>query len=198
MRIVAGKYRSRVLKSARGLSLRPTSDKLRETLFNILGPQVAGSVFVDAYAGTGAVGMEALSRGAREVVFIEKHPAAVDLIRRNLRTLGIDVGVAHLDVHVEILAMDAVRGLEHLGRRWFAARGRADFVFLDPPYVEAEEYARALDFLDRSSLLAPGGRVIVEHHGKQPLPMDLAQLECVREVEQGETLLSFYRLSLAA
>src|SRR5437899_12473367 len=79
MRVVAGKYRSRVLKSMRGLALRPASDRLRETLFNILGAAVEGSVFVDVYAGTGAVGIEALSRGAREVIFIDNHPAAVAL-----------------------------------------------------------------------------------------------------------------------
>src|SRR5207302_8383435 len=89
MRVVAGKYRSRALKSMRGLALRPSSDRLRETLFNILGAAVEGSVFVDVYAGTGAVGIEALSRGAREVIFIENHPAAAALIRSNLRALDI-------------------------------------------------------------------------------------------------------------
>src|SRR5216684_8548687 len=107
MRVVAGKYRSRALKSMRGLALRPSSDRLRETLFNILGAAVEGSVFVDVYAGTGAVGIEALSRGAREVLFIENHAAAASLIRKNLQALGIATGA-------EILATDAVRGMEWL------------------------------------------------------------------------------------
>jgi 16S rRNA (guanine(966)-N(2))-methyltransferase RsmD len=180
MRIVAGKYRSRTLRSLRGLALRPTSDRLRETLFAILGPTVEGSVFVDVYAGTGAVGIEALSRGAREVIFIEKNAAAVRLIRRNLESLEAHAGV-------EILAVDAVRGLEVLVER----RLRAQFFFLDPPYANNEEYERALDFLDASPLLTPNGRVIVEHAKQQPLPVRLAQLERTRVVEQGDAALSF-------
>ena len=90
MRIIAGKYRSRVLRSLKGQALRPTSDRLRETLFNILGPTVVGATFVDLYAGTGAVGIEALSRGARAAIFVELHaPAAIFLIRRNLDSLEI-------------------------------------------------------------------------------------------------------------
>src|SRR6266849_5657508 len=132
MRVVGGKYRSRALKSLRGLALRPTSDRLRETLFNILGPTIEGAVFVDVYAGTGAVGIEALSRGAREVIFIEKHAAAASLIRKNLQALGIATGA-------DILATDAIRGME-----WLAARRmRAHLVFLDPPYAQANEYERA-------------------------------------------------------
>src|SRR6266478_7418843 len=89
MRIIAGKFRSRQLKSLKGLALRPTSDMLRETLFNILGPRVDGSRFLDLFAGTGAVGIEAISRGAISSVFVENHPAAVRLIRENLALLEI-------------------------------------------------------------------------------------------------------------
>jgi 16S rRNA (guanine966-N2)-methyltransferase len=91
MRVISGTYRSRILKSLKGLALRPTSDRLRETLFNVLGPAVVGARFVDVFAGTGAVGIEALSRGAAEVVFIENHPPAVALIRKNLESLGATV-----------------------------------------------------------------------------------------------------------
>ncbi len=187
MRVVGGKYRSRALKSLRGLALRPTSDRLRETLFNILGPAIEGAVFLDVYAGTGAVGIEALSRGARQVVFIEKHATAVALIRKNLQALGIVTGA-------ELLATDAVRGME-----WLAARrAHAHLVFLDPPYAQADEYERALDYLDHSPLLTPGGRVIVEHAKRRTLPERFAQLERMRMVEQGDAALSFYRLALAA
>ena len=187
MRVVGGTYRSRVLKSLRGRALRPTSDRLRETLFDILGPTVESSVFVDVYAGTGAVGIEALSRGARQAIFIENHAAAVKLIRSNLNSLGIAP-------KADILAMDALRGLELLSSR----RVHAQFVFLDPPYAEQEEYERALDFLDRSPMLTPGGRVIVEHAKRRALPDYLESLERVRVVEQGDAALSFYRLALAA
>ncbi len=195
MRIVAGQYRSRRLGSLRGLALRPTSDRLRETLFNILGPAVEGAVFVDVYAGTGAVGIEALSRGARQVVFIENHPAAVKLLRSNLDSLGLGTGtVRPITEPTEILAMDAVRGLERLAAR----NRRAEYVFIDPPYAERQEYQRVLGFLDRATMLAPNGRVIIEHVKRTTLPERLTQLERTRVLEQGDVTLSFYRLERAA
>jgi 16S rRNA (guanine(966)-N(2))-methyltransferase RsmD len=191
MRVIAGKYRSRRLKSLRGLALRPTSDRLRETLFNILGTAVEDSLFVDVYAGTGAVGIEALSRGASEVIFIENHSAAVALIRRNLESLGIASGF-------EILAQDALRGLERLATRRLGGHVQGDFFFLDPPYAEQEEYSRVLEFLDTARLLARRGVVIAEHDARLALPERLARLERTRVVEQGDAALSFYRMALAA
>src|SRR5262252_5459795 len=107
MRVIAGTYRSRILKSLKGRALRPTSDRLRETLFNVLGADVAGSRLLDLFAGTGAIGIEALSRGAVEVVFIENHAPAAALIRRNLESIGVRKGAT-------VLAADVVRGLEKL------------------------------------------------------------------------------------
>jgi len=186
MRVIGGKYRSRALRSLKGQALRPTSDRLRETLFNILGSAVEDSVFVDLYAGTGAVGIEALSRGARAAVFVEQHAPAAALIRRNLESLGI-FGKA------EIFGVDVLRGLERLEAR----HAHAQFVFLDPPYAAAEEYERALEFLGDSPIVAPG-RVIVEHLRKRALPERVGELELARVVEQGDAALSFYRLALAA
>src|SRR5580765_8256069 len=111
MRIVAGKYRSRILKSLKGNALRPTSDRLRETLFNVLGPNVSGSRFIDIFAGTGAVGIEAISRGATEVVFIEIHAASAVLIRRNLESLDITRGA-------QIIPLDALRALEKIAAHY--------------------------------------------------------------------------------
>lgn len=182
MRIVAGKYGSRHLKGPGHQELRPTSDRLRETLFDILGPAVEGSLFIDCYAGTGAVGIEALSRGARRVIFVEIARGAVALIRRNLQELG-----AQEDA--EILHGDALRGLAKLH-----ARGeRADFLFLDPPYDDREEYARALEFLGYSAPLAEDGTVIVEHRSTLTLPEFAGRLESARRVKQGDATLSFYR-----
>jgi 16S rRNA (guanine966-N2)-methyltransferase len=191
MRVIAGKYGSRTLKTLSGMALRPTSDRLRETLFNILGPTVEGSLFVDVYAGTGAVGIEALSRGASEVIFIERHAAAVALIRENLEALGVTAGF-------EILAKDAQRGLEILSTRKLGGHVQADFFFVDPPYAEEEEYAQILEFLDGSRLLARHGRVIVEHASRLALPERLVHLERTRLLEQGDAALSFYGFALAA
>jgi 16S rRNA (guanine966-N2)-methyltransferase len=187
MRVIAGKYRSRKLHSLKGQALRPTSDRLRETLFNILGPAVAGATFVDLYAGTGAVGIEALSRGAGTTIFVEQHAPASALIRRNLESLGVG-GEA------EILSMDVLRGIERLEARHV----HAQFVFLDPPYAAAKEYEGVLEFLGESPLVAPGGLVIVEHSRKRALPERSGELELARVVEQGDAALSLYRLALAA
>jgi 16S rRNA (guanine966-N2)-methyltransferase len=187
MRIIGGKFRSRRLKSPGKLLMRPTSDRLRETLFNVLGPAVKDSLFLDLYAGTGAIGIEAISRGAREVIFAEAHAVAAQLVRENLKSLGIDDGF-------EVMEGDAVRALEKIAKRHLLA----DFIFLDPPYDAAGEDLRVLDFLDASHLVAPYGLVIVEHGVKSELPQRLDRLELIRLLEQGDAALSFYRLALAA
>jgi 16S rRNA (guanine(966)-N(2))-methyltransferase RsmD len=184
MRVIAGTFRSRQLKSLKGLALRPTSDRLRETLFNVLAERVCGARFLDLFAGTGAVGIEALSRGAREVVFIENHVPAAALIRKNLESLGVKSGA-------RVLAVDALRGIEEL------AAGRAtetfEIVFLDPPYAAAGEYARVLTFLGDAPFLGDGGLVIAEHRKTFALPEKVGRLECVRVLRQGDASLSFYR-----
>ena len=169
------------------MALRPTSDRLRETLFNILGPAVHGAAFIDLYAGTGAVGIEALSRGARCAHFLEQHPPAAALIRRNLESLGIGK-------EADIQCADVLRGIERLESR----QVHAEFIFLDPPYAATEEYEKVLEYLGASPLVAPGGRVIAEHLKKYALPERAGELELARVVTQGDVALSFYRLALAA
>ena len=191
MRIIAGAYRSRILKSLKGLALRPTSDRLRETLFNVLGPDVAGSRFIDLFAGTGAIGIEALSRGAGEVVFVENHAPAAALIRRNLESLGIRKGTT-------VLAADALRGLEMLAPGKKGECFNYDYVFLDPPYAAAKDYARVLESLGSGNLLAPGGLVIAEHRRNFELPEEAGALQCYRVLKQGDAALSFYRRAAAA
>jgi 16S rRNA (guanine966-N2)-methyltransferase len=186
MRVIAGKFRSRPLKGPGALRLRPTSDRLRETLFNVLGPSLEDSLFVDLFAGTGAVGIEAISRGAREAIFVESNPKAARLIRENLKSLDI--------LAAELIEAPAVRGLEKIAGRHLLA----DFIFLDPPYEKTAEYEQVLAFLDASHLIAPRGIVIVEHYRKTELPEFLTRLECTRQIEQGDAILSFYTLAAAA
>lgn len=187
MRVIAGKFRSRRLKGPGTLRIRPTSDRLRETLFNILGPAVEDSLFVDLYAGTGAIGIEAVSRGARQVILVESNARAARLIRENLAALGIRAGA-------ELIEADALAGLEKIAGRHLVA----DFIFLDPPYEKTEEHSRVLEFLDASHLIAPQGIVIVEHRTDTEVPERLNRLECTRQVEQGDATLSFFRLAVAA
>jgi 16S rRNA (guanine966-N2)-methyltransferase len=185
MRVIAGQYRSRLLKSLKGLALRPTSDKLRETLFNVLGPGIAGSHFIDLFAGTGAIGIEALSRGAAEVVFIENHAPAAALIRKNLESLGIGSGVT-------VLANDTLRGLATLAAR---RKDHPPFthVFLDPPYANAQDYLRVLNYLAVAEFIAPGAIVIAEHRHTFELPESIGPLTSVRILKQGDAALTFYR-----
>jgi 16S rRNA (guanine(966)-N(2))-methyltransferase RsmD len=185
--VIAGKYRSRQLKSLKGMALRPSSDRLRETLFNVLGERVVGSRFVDAFAGTGAVGIEALSRGARDVVFIEKHARAAALIKMNLESLEVQAGA-------RVLPVDALHGLEILAKENSGARKGPDIVFLDPPYDSAEDYDRVLSFLGSGTLLGEGSLVIAEHRRNFELPGAVESLRCMRVLRQGDATLSFYRL----
>src|ERR1700754_3140817 len=136
MRVIAGEFRSRRLETPRGMATRPTSDKLRETLFNVLGASVAGAKFVDLYAGSGAVGIEAISRGAEFVWFAEKATPALAAIRANLRALKVAGGDAIED-----------RGAARLFAELLKSGRAVDLVFLDPPYEAAEEYGRTMGFL---------------------------------------------------
>ena len=185
MRVIAGKFRSRQLKSIKGMALRPTSDKLRETLFNILGELVVDSRFVDLFAGTGAVGIEALSRGAREAIFVEKHPPAAAIIKKNLEALEIRKGA-------RVLTSDVLQALRRLAEEP-AAAVRSEILFLDPPYADEEQYKNVLSFLSGSSLLAENAVVIAEHQRKLDLPEVFGKLERVRVLRQGDAALTFFR-----
>jgi 16S rRNA (guanine966-N2)-methyltransferase len=173
VRIIAGEFRSRRLKTVPGQTVRPTPDRLREALFNVLAPWLEGIVFVDAYAGSGAVGLEALSRGAARAIFIEHDRRAVEVIRENLSALGI----AH---RAEIVRGDAARQL---------GRHPGDIVFLDPPYEATEEYRAAL----RSLAGTRCELVIAQHPSRLVLPDVYGQLRKTRVVRQGDNAVSFFR-----
>jgi 16S rRNA (guanine(966)-N(2))-methyltransferase RsmD len=182
MRIIAGKYRSRRLAAPAGVQTRPTSDRLRETLFNVLGASVEGSVWLDLFAGSGAVGMEALSRGAHTVYFVESSSRAARAIRANLATLGIHDGCEVVEREVNT----ALRLLE-------SRPAVCDFSFLDPPYRKQDDYAQVLAFLSQSRLLKPGSVVIAEHDKHFDPGEGLGALQRYRKLRQGDAVLSFYR-----
>ena len=183
MRIIAGTFRSRQLKSLKGLSLRPTSDMLRETLFNILGPRVEGSRFLDLFAGTGAIGIEAVSRGAAFVAFVEKHSKTVHLIRENLASLEISEGV-------RVVPTDATTAIENLEKE---SMPPFDLVFLDPPYANQSEYKETLRVIDESRLVHDSTLLIAEHYKSFELPASLGRFERARILRQGDAALTFYR-----
>ena len=178
MRVIAGEFRSRRLKTLPGLATRPTPDRLRETLFNVLAPMIGDSVFLDAYAGTGAVGIEALSRGALRCIFVEKNRAAVEVIRENLASLG-------LNNRAEVYTGKTLAVLERL---------TADVVFLDPPYELEKEYEAALSILGANQLGALAKNfVIAQHSSRTALRSEYGVLLRYRVLKQGDNSLSFYR-----
>ncbi len=188
MRVIAGQYRSRPLRSLRGRDIRPTSDRLRETLFDVLTagrPDVlADTVWLDLYAGTGAVGIEALSRGARTVYFVESSPRAAEVIQENLNSLGIREGF-------ELQEREVVRALRLLDSEAVVC----DFCFLDPPYRMQDAYGETLGFLSTSRLLRPSSAVVAEHDKRFDPGERFGALQRFRLLKQGDAALSFYRLA---
>jgi 16S rRNA (guanine(966)-N(2))-methyltransferase RsmD len=187
MRVIAGKYRGRPLRSLGGTDIRPTSDRLRETLFNVLTAgnpgALEGSVWLDLFAGTGAVGIEALSRGAKQVYFVDTSAAAAKLIERNLQSLGIVAGY-------KILRDDLSGVLWRLQREHIVA----DVVFLDPPYRLEHAYEQTLTALAESSLVWAMSLVVAEHEKKFDPGAEFGSLRRVRKLVQGNGALSFYRI----
>jgi 16S rRNA (guanine(966)-N(2))-methyltransferase RsmD len=172
MRVIGGEFRSRILKNLPGLDVRPTPDRLREALFNILTPRIEGTIFADVYAGTGAVGIEALSRGALRALFIEQSRAAVNVIRENLRTLGLERRAQ----------------VRHGRAAAILAQLEADIVFLDPPYRLEPEYDRSLLILGEN----PPPLVIVQHAARFKLADSYGAMRRVRELKQGDNAISFF------
>jgi len=172
MRVIGGMFRSRRLKSMPGMATRPTPDRLRETLFDILSLRIAGAVFLDAYAGTGAVGIEALSRGARHVFFVERSRAAVEVIRENLTELAIE-SQATLVTGAVLPAVD---------------RYAADILFADPPYDREREYGALLARVSER----PPPLLIIQHSVHLELPAVQGKIERTRLVRQGDNSLTFY------
>jgi 16S rRNA (guanine966-N2)-methyltransferase len=194
MRIIGGTLGSRVLQAPAGWATRPTSDRLRETLFNVLAPRIEGAIFLDLYAGSGAVGLEALSRRAAAVEFVERDPAALKVLRANLERLGVTRG----------FRISAAGVREFLRRAKNGTRG-FDVVFLDPPYDAAAEYETTLQRLGGIDVpptlqsrdlghpfLNPGAVVIAEHRRKERLEDVYGLLARKRLLEQGDAALSFY------
>lgn len=181
MRVIAGTARGRRLEAPKGQTTRPTPDRVREALFSILQAEVPEAQVLDLFAGTGALGLEALSRGARAVVFVDADRRAAELVRRNLASLGFTAA--------EVLQLPAPRALELLARRGV----RFDIAFLDPPYAEAQLLSDSLARLAAARLLCPGAVVVCEHASRDEPPATPEGLERADTRRYGDVALTFYR-----
>ncbi|MBS1242785.1 MAG: methyltransferase [Nitrospirae bacterium] len=179
MRITGGIGRGRKLKVPAGSKVRPTSDKVKQALFNILGDRVPGSVFLDLFAGAGGIGIEALSRGAERVVFVDGSRESLDVVKRNIDQAGFGI-------HAEAVLSKVEPFLKKRS-------GPYDIVFLDPPYTM--EMLPLLQLVSGSGLLKPGGIVIAEHFKKQASPETAGTLALYREAKYGDTVLAFYAMN---
>ena len=183
MRVIAGNYRGRNLKSPPSLQVRPTSDRLRETLFNVLAPHIQDAQFLDLCAGSGAVGIEALSRKAVHATFVDRSRRMCALIASNLALCRVP------DSESEVVQAEVIEFLRGVARR---KQGPWSIVFFDPPY--ADNYLATLELFGTHSkeLLADGGLLVVEHHHKNQLPDEVGNLRRQRILKQGDSALSFY------
>lgn len=182
MKIGSGRFRGCSIQAPKGLETRPTSGRLKKALFDIIAPELPGAVVVDLFAGAGALGLEAISRGASHVVFVERRKSAVAAIESNLEKLGVAD-------QAEVLQGEATKALHHLSQQseW------VQLVLLDPPY-HARVYDAVMNRLDETSILASDGLVIAEHHHKRDLEEAYGRLRRYRVVRAGESCLTFYRL----
>ena len=186
MRIIAGQFKSRHLKASPPAGTRPTSDKLRETLFNILGESVRGCTFLDGCAGVGAMGIEAISRGAEFVVFVDQSRKTTRMIRENLASFEIEAGI-------EILELDLAKALDVCARDGILF----DVAYIDPPYDRDDIYKDALERFAALPLLSTEGLLILEHSRRKAMTESAGRLKRVRSLMQGDSALSFYRPEVA-
>jgi 16S rRNA (guanine966-N2)-methyltransferase len=183
VRVIGGAFKGRRLAAPTWEGLRPTSDRLRETLFNVLAPRIAGARVLDGFAGSGALGIEALSRGAAEVTFIENDARAQALLSGNLAQCGIETGYT-------VIRAPVARGLEML--RVIPAFMPFDIVLFDPPYDAAADVV----LTGADAVLAPGGVLVLEHARRRTVPASAGRLVRVRHIQSGDSALSLYGLAV--
>lgn len=181
MRVITGTARGRKLKSPKGLNTRPTTDRVKEALFNILGQDIVDIYFLDLFAGSGAIGIEALSRGASGVVFVEKEAQALKVLKENVTLTGFSE-------IAQVFNNDVLKALEVLAQQNY----KFDYVFMDPPYLKDFEI-NTLTKLSNLKLLNKQAVVIVERSKRDTLPERVEDLHLLREEKYGDTVISFYK-----
>ena len=187
MRIVAGKFKGRRLKTLKGLEVRPTADRVKESLFRIFGEQIVDADFLDLCAGIGSIGLEALSQGARAATFVDSNYHSVRIIESNLEMCGFN---HRKHPHVRLIHLDARKALARLGKR----KAQFDLIYFDPPYA-SKIHESCVKQIAEASLLSPTGMLVIEHRTVQE-PLILDELILSRQERYGDTMLSFYKWQL--
>ena len=190
MRVVAGKFRGRRLKTIKGSEVRPTADRVKESLFRIFGEQVVDADFLDLCAGTGNIGLEALSQGARSTTFVDSNYHCIRIIESNLEMCGFD----RRQPQVQLIHLDARKALARLGKR----KAKFDLIYFDPPYA-SKIHESCLKLIAEADLLSPTGLIVVEHRKVQEVDwtesLTLDELVLSRQERYGDTMLSFYQVA---
>lgn len=181
VRVIAGAARGRALKAVPGSNTRPTTDKVKEAIFSMIGPYFDGGIALDLFAGTGGLGIEAWSRGAQRVIFVDKEKISLDIIRQNVKTAGAESAA-------ELYRNDADRALKALAKRDIAF----SLVFLDPPYKMTTMDAVMAELAEKG-MLAGGATIVVEHDASHRYPEELAGFEQVKQAKYGDTAVTIYR-----
>lgn len=184
MRVVSGSCKGRMLKSVAGKQTRPTTDKVKEAIFNIIGPYFAGGTALDLFAGSGALGIEALSRGVERVLFVDRDMKAFQTVKENVNRCG-------LEEKTEIYRNDAVRALKAIVKREIYF----DYIFIDPPYKK-QKIIQLLEIIDEETLLNDDGVIVCEHEASIQLPSQIGDLHCIRHEVYGITAISLYMKGL--
>jgi len=185
MKIIGGEFKGRNIDMPRVTpSIRPTSDKVREALFNIIKDKVSGASVLDLFAGSGALGIEAFSRGAARVTFVDKNKRCTDIIKKNVSNLDGNTD------NIKIFHSEAAKAIKKLND----SKMRFDLVFLDPPYYE-DSLKKCLIYIDNYDILSRSALIICEHFKKDTVPAESGKITRIREYRYGDTVLSIYRRS---
>lgn len=185
MRVISGERKGTRLKAVPGSATRPTTDKVKESLFNIIGPYFAGGKALDLYAGSGGLGIEALSRGCEQAVFVDRQSKAIQTIQENLRT-------THYESQATILKQDARAVLEQMVARQESFK----LIFMDPPYHE-EKHIPFLEIIEQNKLLTDNGVIVCEHGSDVTLPDRVGRLEKIKTQRYSDVItISFYEYAM--
>ncbi|WLV26004.1 16S rRNA (guanine(966)-N(2))-methyltransferase RsmD [Aciduricibacillus chroicocephali] len=176
MRVIAGEMKGRRLDAVPGSATRPTTDKIKESIFQIMGPYFDGGICLDLFAGSGSLGIEALSRGMDEAIFVDKNPKAVQVIKQNLQTLKIEE-------HAEVFRADAFRALQAIAKRGLKFK----LILLDPPYGKVD-YCKLIEVIEASSLLDDGGIIYAEHEPGEKVPESTSTLHITKQTDYSRSI----------